>query len=152
MRVVDALQVRNNIALLEGHGVFEGSIAQPASGGVSCRGQRQWVRCKSAAPTRRAHVGFRRHENFANFLVAFLSSKMEWSPKAERKMIHILRKFENITVILCSFFIDCRRYRCKVIEDQFNVAGMRRCEDVGLAGNTSSSSSLRNVMSWGIGA
>ena len=152
MRRVDALQVRNNIALAEGHRVFEGSVAQPASGGVSCRGQRQWVRCKSAAPTRRAHVGFRRHENFANFLVAFLSSKMEWSPKAERKMIHILRKFENITVILCSFFIGFRRYRCQVIEDQFNIAGTRRFEDVGLAGNTSSSSSLRNVMSWGIGA
>ena len=82
MRRVDVAQVRNNIAPAEGHGVFEGSPAQPASGGVSCRGQRQWVRCKSAVPTRRGHVGFRLHENFANFLVAFLGSKMERSPKS----------------------------------------------------------------------
>ena len=45
------------------------------------------------------------------------------------------------------FRVDAAGFSRDVMADQRNVAGPRRCEDIGFAGDESSSGGLRNV-SW----
>jgi hypothetical protein len=54
---------------------------------------------------------------------------------------------EGVSVILLIFRVDAAGLSRDVMANQRNVAALRRCEDIGFAGDESSSGGLRNV-SW----
>ena len=58
---------------------------------------------------------------------------------------------EGVSVILMIFRVHAAGFSRDVMANQRNVAGPRRFEDIGFAGDESSSGGLRNV-SWEIGA
>ena len=58
---------------------------------------------------------------------------------------------EGVSVILLIFRVHAAGFSRDVMANQRNVAALRRFEDIGFAGDESSSGGLRNV-SWEIGA
>ena len=62
-------------------------------------------------------------------------------------MVKHFKKRLGGEVILWIFRVDAAGFSRDVMADQRNVAGPRRCEDIGFAGDESSSGGLRNV-SW----
>ena len=54
---------------------------------------------------------------------------------------------EGVSVILRIFRVHAAGFSRDVMANQRNVAALRRCEDIGFAGDESSSGGLRNV-SW----
>ena len=52
---------------------------------------------------------------------------------------------DRATVILLIFRVHAAGLSRDVMANQRNVAGLRRCEDIGFAGDESSSGGLRNV-------
>ncbi len=52
---------------------------------------------------------------------------------------------EGVSVIPRIFRVDAAGFSRDVMANQRNVAGLRRCEDIGFAGDESSSGGLRNV-------
>ena len=75
-----------------------------------------------------------------------------WSyEKLEMKTKFLVKHFttmgEGASVILCIFRVHAAGLSRDVMANQRNVAGLRRFEDIGFAGDESSSGGLRNV-SW----
>ncbi len=62
-------------------------------------------------------------------------------------MVKHFKKRLGGEVILFIFRVDAAGFSRDVMANQRNVAGLRRFEDIGFAGDESSSGSLRNV-SW----
>ena len=58
---------------------------------------------------------------------------------------HFKKKGEGVSVILFIFRVHAAGFSRDVMADQRNVAGLRRFEDIGFAGDESSSGGLRNV-------
>ncbi len=62
---------------------------------------------------------------------------------------HFKTMGEGVSVILSIFRVHAAGLSRDVMANQRNVAGLHRFEDIGFAGDESSSDGLRNV-SWGI--